>query len=1048
METSVPSVLAVLVVKDGAAWLRRVLAALARQTHPRLGVVAVDNASTDGSGDILGEVLGRKRVITMPENRGFAVAVQRALSIPAAQEADYVFLLHDDTLLSPETVGRLVEEAGRIQGIGVIAPKVLDWQQPQVLREVGFATDRFGYPYSPLEEGELDQGQYDAPREVLFVSSAAMLVSRAAWTRAGLHDERLLSGGGDLDFCWRVRLTGFRVLVTPRAVVLHRSAGEREERPGSSPPGGRYRSERASLMSLLKNYRAITLLWVLPLYAVQGLVRLIVYVVSRRFDRAGQALAAWGWNLIHLPGTIGRRVRAQAARQIPDREVTRFMSPAGTRLSRWALQTSSLLVRRREAAVPTGEDPEAIPVGRRVASLLSDHPVAVAWIIATALTLIAFRDVLFVTRIEGGAFPVFPDSSTDFFRSFVGGWRTTGFGGPEGASPALVPLGVGSFLALGDPDLLGRLLVALSPVLAGVSCYLALRRSGIPGLPAVTGAACYGLNALTMWAASEGRIATLLLLVALPWLWARLGEAFGPGGPPHPWRWAVGTGMGLALVTAFFPTAWVAAATVILPAVILPPRRGNPARGFALTAVVAAVAAALVFPLTAVLVAEGGAAAVEGVGRADFAALLRLAPGPAPGSWIVALFLPVAGVLSLAVIEGEGWRAGWRSALAAAGAMLLAWLAAAGWLPPPLANPVAFLTAAAFSLSVLVGLGARSLVPGVRRAAFGARQLVSGALVAIIGLGLGLQAVQAARGGWAVGENRLIPGWPVIASSDPGAAFRVLWLAAADGSRFPAPGGDPEGVVGAGPGSLAYGVTGRWGRSVLATGLPALGPGYTHLERILAAMLAGDVRHGGALLAPMGIRFVVAGEGRLPPEAAARLAEQVDLNLIQRAGGLTIYRNARTLPEAAVISGTAALEAARSPALLAPVTIDPAGANSLVPGEGPGWRGIVEGSESGLVTAATTFSLDWRMEVDGRGSVAPFPAFGWALGFEGPPGAAVNVTFEGQSRRTVEVVVVAVLWAGALWVVRRRAHDERPSRAHAARSPRPETPRTWEPIPG
>jgi hypothetical protein len=673
--------------------------------------------------------------------------------------------------------------------------------------------------------------------------------------------------------------------------------------------------------------------------------------------------------------------------------------------------------------------------------------VAVAWIAAVALTPIAFRDVLFVSRIEGGAFPVFPDSPADFFRSFAGGWRVTGFGGPEGASPALVFLGVGSFLTLGDPDLLGRLLVAVSPVLAGVSCYVALRRSGIPGLPGVSGAACYGLSALTMWAASEGRIATQLLLVALPWLWVRLTEGLGPDGPAQPWRWAVGTGMGLALVTSFFPAAWVAAAAVVLPALILPPRGGNPARGIALTALVGAVAAALVFPLTAVMVAQGGAASVEGAGRADFAALLRLAPGPAPGSWVVALFLPIAGLLSLAVIDGEGWRAAWRSALAAGGALLLAWLAAAGWLPQPVANPVVFLTAAAFSLSVLVGLGTRALVPGVRRAAFGARQVLAGGLVGVIGLGLALQAVQAAGGAWAVGESRLTPGWPVIASSDPGVPFRVLWLGAADGGRFPAPGGDPESEIGAGPGRLSYGVTGRHGRSVLATGLPAMGRAYGHLERILAAMLAGDVRHGGALLAPLGIRFVVAGEGRLPPDAAARLGDQVDLNLIQRAGGLTIYKNARPLPQAAAISGTAALEAARSRSLLAPVAIDPASATPLA-SDGPGWSGAVEGAETGLVTAATSFSLDWRMEVDGREAVAPFPAFGWALGFERPPGSAVNVVFEGQPRRTVEVVILAVLWAGALWTVRRQAQDERPAHAHGARSRSAASPRTREPVAG
>jgi hypothetical protein len=288
----------------------------------------------------------------------------------------------------------------------------------------------------------------------------------------------------------------------------------------------------------------------------------------------------------------------------------------------------------------------------------------------------------------------------------------------------------------------------------------------------------------------------------------------------------------------------------------------------------------------------------------------------------------------------------------------------------------------------------------------------------------------------------------VIVSSDPGSPFRVLWLGAADGTRFPAPGGDPEGVVGVGPVSVAYGVTGRHGRSVLATALPPSGPGYPHLERILAAVLAGEVGHGGALLAPMGIRFVVAGEGRLPPEAAFRLGEQVDLNLIQRAGGLTIYGNARALPVASAIPGTVALEAARSQSLLAPVAIDPGGAKALQPTDGPGWRGTVEGTESGLVTAATTFSPEWRMDEDGGGSVAPFPGFGWALGFEGRPGSTVNVAFEGQPRRTVEVAVLAALWAGALWVVRRRAREEGPARAHAGRTREAASTMSPEPIAG
>src|SRR5438477_6546978 len=90
-----PSVVVVLVVKDGARWLRQCLRGLARQSHPRLGVLAVDNASTDGSGALLEQALGPGRVLSLPVNVGFAGAVTEAFGTPVVQEADYVLLMHD-----------------------------------------------------------------------------------------------------------------------------------------------------------------------------------------------------------------------------------------------------------------------------------------------------------------------------------------------------------------------------------------------------------------------------------------------------------------------------------------------------------------------------------------------------------------------------------------------------------------------------------------------------------------------------------------------------------------------------------------------------------------------------------------------------------------------------------------------------------------------------------------------------------------------------------------------------------------------------------------
>ncbi len=1035
MQTEVPSVLAVLVSRNGAAWLRRALSSLARQTYPRLGVLAVDNASSDDSVEILERALGARRVLRLDEDLGFPGAIRRALEIPAAGDVDYLLFLHEDVALAPESVARMVEEAGRVEGAGVVGPKVLDWEERRVLREIGFSTDRFGYPHSPLEDGEIDQGQYDAPREVLFVSSAAMLVAREAVDRAGPPDERLKPSQADLDFCWRIRLAGYRVLVDPRAVAMHRMSGHGDERPGSRRTRVRYQTERAALAALLVNDRLWTLAWILPLYAVQGLGRLVLYLLSRRFDRAGDILAAWGWNVVHLPGTIRRRIRAQAVRRVSDREIARFMSPTGARLQRWAIQASGLLVGGRVAQVEEGEELEAPPLRERVVSVVGSHPVAVAWIGAAIVTVVAFREVLFVPAIEGAAYPVFPPGAASFFEAFASSWRPLGFGGPELASPALVPLGAGSFLALGNPELLGRLLVALGPIAAAASCYRAVRRLGPgPGASVVSGV-CYGAAAPVLWATSEGRIAVIVVLAALPWIVSRLVVAFSRGGPPRPFRWVVGTGMVLAVAVSFEPGVWIGVAAVSVPLLALPQRGGSRLRGVVLTAGASVAAAALLFPYVFFLVDAGGAMGPPA--RARFAELLLLAPGPGPGSGITAAFLPVAGALGFAVVAAEGRRAAWRALITAAGAIPLAWLAASERLPEPVGQPVPYLAAAALSLAVLVGLGVGGFPHGVRGTAFGTPQVVAALMTAVLVLGLAGQAARILPGSWGVGEQRVAPAWPVVTSTEPGTPFRVLWLGPADGLPFPAPGGDPEGAVVTDDVEVAYGVTGRAGRSVLATGLPSSGPSLARMEGVLSAVLEGRVTHAGALLGPMGIRYVVTGEGRLPGRAAVSLGRQVDIDLVQRAGGLSIYRNARAVPPGAVIPGDAAVAAAHSTSLLSATDVNGATAASLHGGPEVLTGSVPDGGVS-LALVADEFDARWRARGP-TGEAPVFPAFGWALGFETRPGP-VAVTFESGPRRELELAALAVLWALAVWAVRRTGGDApsgRPVAAVAALEPAP-----------
>ena len=108
----------------------------------------------------------------------------------------------------------MVEEAYR-SNAGIVGPKLVDYDTPEILLEVGMAIDHYGVPFSGIEPGEVDQEQHDAVRDVFFVSNAAMLVRADLFHELGGFDAATFPGSDDLDLCWRGRLAGARVLVAP-----------------------------------------------------------------------------------------------------------------------------------------------------------------------------------------------------------------------------------------------------------------------------------------------------------------------------------------------------------------------------------------------------------------------------------------------------------------------------------------------------------------------------------------------------------------------------------------------------------------------------------------------------------------------------------------------------------------------------------------------------------------------------------------------------------------------------------------------------------------
>jgi hypothetical protein len=1015
--TSTPSVLALIVAGPGPApWLRDCLLSLANQSYPRLGVLAIDDGADDASSELLHRSLGARRVLRNERPLGPVRSIRIALDRPVAKGADFVLIVDPRASLDRDAVGRLVEAAVGIgvEDVGIVGAKIVDRDRPRSLVDIGRSSDRFGHPSSPLQPGEIDQGQFDRVLEVLCVSSTAMLIAREAWERAGLWDERLDRGHADLDLCWRTRVAGYRVLMTPlaRVQLAEPADGTVGARAGRGP---RYEEDRAAITAMCKNYGLLSLSWVLPAALLMGVIRIVYLSLGRRFDEALDVASAWWWNLAHLPGTLIRRRRVQKARRVRDRSLHRFMESAGLRSPRWFATAERILEEQR--AIDEADEGE--PIQRRLrdrtASLVGTHPVIVASFLAIVVGAVAVRELLGLDVLGGGALPAFPDRAGDLFAELAAAARSTPLGGPLAPSPAVGGLGVLSMATFGDPSVAQKAVLLAGPPLAAILMYRAAVRQSVRAGPAVLAAAAYGLGALTLWAFSDGRIGLLIALAVLPAAAERIEAGFAREEPPGGrQRFVAGSAVTFAVGIACFPGIVLAIALLIAIRVCVGPSR---TRGIVLTGLGTVGATVLLFPFVPTLLADAGRALSSLVGTTEPDRLARLSLGPGPGTWPVAAFLPIGGVMGLGLVRGNLRGPAARAAIAAGAGLVLSWFAAANYLPTALSNPPAYAGLAAVSMAALIGFGLTSFTGSLRLEAFGVRQVGGAVLAVVLGGGLVLQSLAVMAGRWGIGpvEERIPPAWTVVSGGAEG-SFRVLWVTGDHGDGLPPPAGDPQRRLEAGHATLRYALTDRTGATVLDVGRPFSGSGPERLEGALAEILGGATHHGGALLSPFGIRFVVAEREALPEAARDAFDAQVDVNLVP-ASDFLIYRNSVRVPPAAILETDPEDRAILGVGDLATIAMwrsVPAVPLERVPGgwDGPGTDG--PGTE-GTIFLSTEYDAGWEL---GGGSTGPEVAFGWATSFraEGDP---VRVRHGGSVPARFQVVLLSMLWLAALWATRK-----------------------------
>jgi len=208
---------AVIVAYNSRAWLAECLPSLAAQTYPRLEVIVVDNASTDGVADWLAANFPAARYLRLDPAASLAAAINHGAQAATGQA---LLVLNPDIRLAPTAVAELVAVAQGQPNCGAVAALLKFTWAPHFVnglgnyvRDTSWGTD--------LGLGHLDLGQFDAYTRVPSACYAATLIPRPVWDSVGPADPGFPMYYEDTEWSYRARLLGYDLLAAPRAVVYH-----------------------------------------------------------------------------------------------------------------------------------------------------------------------------------------------------------------------------------------------------------------------------------------------------------------------------------------------------------------------------------------------------------------------------------------------------------------------------------------------------------------------------------------------------------------------------------------------------------------------------------------------------------------------------------------------------------------------------------------------------------------------------------------------------------------------------------------------------------
>jgi GT2 family glycosyltransferase len=252
MDSQSPLISVVILNWNGNQVIETCLHSLEKQTYRPIEIIVVDNASTDGSVDIVRQTFPRANVIVNDRNLGFGGG--NNVGIRAAR-GRYIMMLNNDTRLDSACIEELKTSIEKDAAYGACASKILLEFEDNLIDAAGIVVCPDGLS---IGRGRLEKGdRYDEEAEVFFASDCACLYRREMLEDIGLYDEDFFAYADETDMGWRAQLAGWKCIYCPKAVVYHFHSAS----AGNYSPFKAFLVERNRIWVGIKSFPVSALIW-------------------------------------------------------------------------------------------------------------------------------------------------------------------------------------------------------------------------------------------------------------------------------------------------------------------------------------------------------------------------------------------------------------------------------------------------------------------------------------------------------------------------------------------------------------------------------------------------------------------------------------------------------------------------------------------------------------------------------------------------------------------------------------------------------------------